>query len=42
MEETEYFELLEYLKGKVGRNKDYKQWASQFKEKNNHIYYNEK
>ncbi len=42
MEETEYFELLEYLKGKVGGNKDYRQWASQFKEQNNHIYYNGK
>ena len=42
MEKTEYFELLDYLKGKATKEKEYRQWASQFEEKNSHIYFEEK
>jgi transposase InsO family protein len=39
MDDQEYFQLLSYLKGKSGESKDYQEWAAQFKEKNNHIYF---
>jgi transposase InsO family protein len=42
MEENEYSELLQFLKGRTTNNIEYQQWASQFKEKNNHIYFGNK
>jgi transposase InsO family protein len=42
MNDDEYFELLDFVKGKVTGNREYREWASQFKEKNNHIYFKEK
>ena len=43
MDEHIYYELLEYLKGKRKEEPtaQYKQWADQFEEKNNYIYYGE-
>ena len=45
MDEKEYFELLDYLqKGKIPKNagEKYEKWARQFKERQGHIYVEER
>ncbi len=38
MDSQDYQKLLKYLKNPTPKGEDYKKWATQFKEHNNHIY----
>ena len=38
MENQDYQKLLQYFKNLTFQEKDYEKWTTQFKERNNHIY----
>jgi transposase InsO family protein len=42
MEENEYLRLLTYLKKRDGEQRDYCEWAAQFEERNNHVYWRDR
>ena len=42
MDNQDYQRLLQYLKNLISQEKDYEKWATQFREHNNHIYWEER
>ncbi len=42
MDNRDYQKLLQYLKNPTLQGEDYEKWATQFRERNNHIYQEER